>query len=247
MMLRKVLAALLTALLAIPAAASADSGTSAVATPIGTFSYSDSAIIGGAGALAGTTVFSGDMIEVGPRGSAWILLNGGMQVGVSSASRLRLKEQASGKNQIEMEMFSGTARFRTSEATPVVARLADATVRAKGANPAVGIISLLSRNKAIIGAEKGDLLVSTAHDGKSVRLREGESVEVLLVDPSAPGNPQDKNNKTTGAKTLSGGQVAIIGVVLAAVVIAIGIKLAKDNKGLTDLEKQNLVSPFKFP
>lgn len=246
MMFRRGLAALLIALLAVPAAASPNTGSPAVATPIGTFSYSDSALIAGAGALAGTTVFSGDMIEVGPRGSAWILLNGGMQVRVSSASRLRLKEIASGKNQIEMEMFSGAARFRTSEAAPVVARLADATVRAKGANPAVGIISVLSRNKAIIGAEQGDLLVSTAHDGKSLTLREGETVEVVLADPPTPGKPQGSNT-AGGAAGITGPQIAILTVVLTGVMLAIGVTLAKQNKDLTDTQKQNLVSPFKFP
>ena len=246
MMLRRGLAALLAALLAVPAVASPNSGSPAVATPIGTFSYSDAAMISGAGALAGTTIFSGDTIEIGPRGSAGILLNGGMQLRVSSASRLRLKEIASGKNQIEMEIFSGAARFRTSEAAPVVARLADATVRAKGAKPAVGIIAVLSRNKAIIGAVQSDLLVSTAHDGKSLTLHEGESVEVVLADPPDPGKPQG-SNKTTGARTLTGPQVAILSVVLVGVAIGVGVALSMRENGLTDLEKQNLISPFKFP
>jgi hypothetical protein len=247
MMARRGLVALLVALLAVPAAASPSTGSPAVATPIGIFSYSDSALIGGAGALAGTTVFSGDIIEVGPRGSAGILLHGGMQVHVSAASRLRLKELA-GAKQIELEMFSGAARFRTCEASPVLARLADAVVRAKGADPAIGIISLLSRTKAMIGAEKGELLVTTAHDGNSVTLREGDAVEVTLVDPPAPapGKPQG-TNKTTGAHALTGPQVAILSVVLGGVAVGVGLKLAMDNKGLTDLQKQNMVSPFKFP
>ncbi len=243
MMARRGLAVLLSALLVVPATAS-PSKAPAAAIPIGICSYIDSANVGGAGALAGTTVFSGDFVEVGPRGSAWILLNSGMQVRASSASRLQLKESAGATKQVEMEMFAGAARFRTSGASPVVARLADLTARAKGPKPAVGVISLLTPRRAIIGAELGELLVSTAHDRKSVTLREGESVEVTLADPPAPGKPQ---GGSTGASTLSGTQVAIIGIVIAAVVTGIGIKLAMDNKGLTDQQKQDLVSPFKFP
>lgn len=244
MMARRVLAAILVALLAVPAGASPPKVSPVAAIPIGTFSYSDSAIIGGAGALAGTTVFSGDVIEVGPRGSAWILLNGGMQVRVSSSTRLRLAQLDGSTKLVEMEMFSGAARFRTSEASPVVARLADATVRAKGAKPTVGIISILSPRKAMVGAELGELLLITAHDGRSITVREGEAVELALSDPP-PGKPQGKSG-AAGASTSRKGLIAtvIVGGIMAA---GIGIALAVNNKGLTDQEKQNLVSPFKFP
>lgn len=241
MMARRGLAVLLSFLLAIPAAASPSKTSTAVAIPIGTFSHSDSTNVSGAGALAGTTVFSGDMIEVGPRGAAGILLNSGMQVRVSSASRLRLKELGSSAKHVELEIFSGAARFRTSETSLVVARLADATVRAKGAKPAVGIISILSPNKAMIGAELGELLVSTAHDGRSITLREGEAVELTLTDPPA----QSSNEKRTRSGTLTGKQVAVIGILAALAVLLIGVTAL--STGLTDQQKQDLVSPFKFP
>jgi hypothetical protein len=35
--------------------------------------------------------------------------------------------------------------------------------------------------------------------------------------------------------------------VVAAILIAIGIKLAADNKNLANQQKQDAVSPFKFP
>ena len=245
MMARRGLAALLIALLAIPAAASPSTGSPAVAIPIGTISQSDSAVIGSADAPAGTTVFSGDLIEVRSRGSAWVLLNGGMQVRVSSEGRIRLTELAGGANRVEMEILNGAARFRTGEAAPVVARLADATVRAKGTKPAAGLISVLSSRSAIIAAENGELLVSTAHDGRSLTLREGEAVEVTLADAPAPPKPQ--GGGALGTTKLTGAQIAILGGVVAAVLTAIAIKLAMDNKDLTLAQKQNAVSPFKFP
>ncbi|MCL4524557.1 MAG: FecR domain-containing protein [Acidobacteria bacterium] len=245
MMARRGLAVLLIALLAVPAAASPATGSRAVAIPIGTISQSDAANVGGAGALPGTTVFSGDIVEVRPQGSASILLNGGMQVRVSSASRVQLRRLPGGANQVELEMFSGAALFRTSEAAPVVGRLADATVRAKGTKPAVGVISVLSRKKAVIAAEKGELLVSTSHDSKSVTLREGEAVDVTLSALPAAAMPQ--GGGTTGAGTLTGKQVAVLGTVIAAVMTAIVVWLALDHRKLTDQEKQDAVSPFKFP
>ena len=249
MMFRRGLAALLIAVLAVPLAASANTGATVSAAPIGSFSYSNSVMVGGASALAGTTVFSGDTVEVGPRGSAGILLNGGMQVLVSSASRLRLKEIAAGKNQFEMEMFSGAARFRTSAAAPLLARLADATVRAKGANSAVGIISVLSRNKAIIGAEQGELLVSTAHDGKSLTLHEGETLELTLAnEPASAQKDADKGKGNgNGAYMFSGKQIAVLGSVLAGSILLAGITVANRNNGLTRARQQDLISPFRLP
>lgn len=240
MMARRGLAALLIALLAVPAVASPANTSRAGASPIGTISQSDFAIIGGAGALAGTTVFSGDVLEVGPRGSAGILLHGGMQVRVSSESRVRLKELAGVAKGVELEIFSGAARFRVSEASGVVARLADATVRARGGKPAVGVVSVLSKKSALIAAEKGELLVSTAHDAKSVTLREGEAVEVTLAEALPQGG-------ATGARGLTGRQVAILGGVIAAVLTAIVLMRAFDNRNLTNQQKQDAVSPFKFP
>ena len=243
MMARRALAGILIALLAVPAAASPTSGSPKAALPIGTVSQSNATNISGAGALPGTTVFSGDTIEVGPRGSAWILMNGGRHVRVSSSSRIRMVGQAGGQNRVEMEIFSGAARFGSSETALVIARLADATVRAKGTQPAVGLISVLSLRKALISSEKGELLVSTAHDRRSITLREGEAVEVTLAE--VPGKPQ--TGGSTGASSLTGQQVAILGAVVAAVLIAIGIKLAMDTKDLTLQQKKDAVSPFKFP
>jgi hypothetical protein len=250
MMARRGLAFLLIALLAVPATASPSTGSPTAAVPIGTISQSDATNVGGAGALPGTTVFSGDTIEVGPRGSAWILMNGGRHVRVSSDSRIRMVEPAGGANRIEMEIFSGAARFRSGEKAAVVARLADATVRAKGTQPAVGLISVLSRRSAVISSEKGELLVSTSHDRKSLTLREGEAVEVTLTDAPAPAQeeaPSKKKRRGTGAQLFTGPQVAIVGGVIVATLLVIGITKGSGNKDLTLQEKKDAVSPFRFP
>lgn len=245
MMARRGLAVLLIALLAVPATASPSKGSPAVVAPIGTISQSDATNIGGADALPGTTVFSGDVIAVGPRGSAWILMNGGRNLRLSSDSTVRVYGQAGGANRVEMEIFRGAARFRSGENAAVIARLADATVRANSTQPAAGLISIRNRRSAIISSEMGELLVSTAHDRKSLTLREGEAVEVTLADAPAPGKPQ--TGGSSGPSNLTGRQVAILGGVVAGILIAIGIKLAMDTKDLTLQQKKDAVSPFKFP
>ncbi len=252
MMARRGPAVLLVVLLAIPAGGSPAPSSPVVPHPIGTFCQSNFANVSGAGALAGTTVFSGDIIDVRARGSAWILLSGGMQVRVSPESSLRLRELPGGASRVEMEMFNGAAHFRTGETSSLVARLADATVRAKGTAAAAGVISVLSKKRAVIAAEKGELLLSTAHDGRSVTLREGEAVEVTLADAPTPDTPQEvpqKRAKRRGAAApiLTGPQIAIIGVVVAATLASLGITGSRDNNNLTLQQKQDAVSPFKFP
>lgn len=248
MMARNGLAALLVVFLAVPAGASPSTTPRTTVIPIGAVSSGESTNIGGASAVAGTTVFSGDVIEVGPRGSAWLLLNGGTQVRIAPDSRVRLalaasKSPASTSNPIEIEVFSGTATFRTSEASPVWARLADAIIRAKGARPAVGVVAVRGDNKAMVVAEKGELWVSTTHDAKSVTLREGEAVEATLVP--APPEPGPQGSKSTPG--LTGKQLAILGTTIAVIATIIWLKLSHDNKGLTDTQKRNMVSPFQFP
>jgi hypothetical protein len=249
MMARRGLTVLLIALLAVPATASPSKGSPAAALPIGTISQSDATNVGGAGALPGTTVFSGDTIEVGPRGSASILMNGGRHVRLSSDSRVRLYGQAGDANrvEIEMEIFSGAARFRSGEKSAMVARLADATVRAKGTQPAVGLISVLSRRLAVISSEKGELLVNTAHDRKSLTLREGEVVEVILTTEQAPSQEDQKQKRRRTGGAFTRGQVAIIGGLIAGAFLLVGIRKATDTADLTNQQKQDMVSPFKFP
>jgi ferric-dicitrate binding protein FerR (iron transport regulator) len=216
-------------------AAPASSGETA--KPLGTLAISEATKIGNVSVVPGTTIFHGDVITTGSTGNAYIALRGGPQVMLGADSSARLKGSA---GPVEVEVLRGTARFRTTAETPVVARLADGTLQAKSGTSAVGLISHLTGNKALIGTEIGELELRIARGGKSVRLREGESVEVTLApDPTPPPPPP--------ARALTGPQVMIIVVISSAVILAVGLKLAMDRAGLTDTQKRNLVSPFGFP
>jgi hypothetical protein len=236
MIARQVLAAVLAAALVLPVGA-APANPGETARPLGTLAISEATKIGNVSAVPGTTVFHGDVIATGATGKANIALRGGPQIMLGADSSARLKGSA---GPVEVEVLRGTARFRTTAETPVVARLADGTLQAKPGTSAVGLISYLTGNKALIGAEKGDLELRTARGGKSVRLREGESVEVTLApDPTAPPPPP--------ATALTGPQVMIIVIISSVAILAVGLKLALDKEGLSDAQKRNLVSPFGFP
>ena len=62
----------------------------AKSVPIGTVSSCKAAAIHGTNLLPGTTIFSGDTIDVGAQGSAWIALQDGGQVQVFENSTLLL-------------------------------------------------------------------------------------------------------------------------------------------------------------
>ena len=63
-------------------------------TPIGTVSISQAATVRGVNLAPGVTIFSGDKIEVGPQGGAWIALSGGGQVHIFQNSSVRLTKTA---------------------------------------------------------------------------------------------------------------------------------------------------------
>lgn len=239
MFARQALAALLCILLAVPALA-LPTGTGARPAALGSLTYGEGILISNSSALPGSTIFSGDTIEVGARGNAFIALMGGMQIRLAEQTRVRLAKVDSG---VEIEMIKGRAFFRTSGQHPVIARLADATLRAKGETSAVGVVAVLSDTKAIFGAEKGEFLLSTAHDGRSVGLKAGEAVEVTLVpDPQAvpPGG-------TSNASSLSGKRAALVALITGAIATSVAVLLTQQGSGLTDTQKKNLVSPFRFP
>ena len=78
MFARQVLALLLVLLLAFPAWGDPNI--------VGSVASSQSATVRGTNLTPGSTIFSGDTIEVGAHGSAWITLPGGAQVQVAENS-----------------------------------------------------------------------------------------------------------------------------------------------------------------
>ncbi len=198
MLTKQALAVILLLLLAVPAWANP--------IVVGSVSRSQAATVRGTDLTPGHTIFSDDIIVVGTHGSAWIALTGGAQVQLGENSQVRLSKTT---DNVQLTIDRGLASFRTAEKSGLEASLADATIRSANGMPAVGIVSVRSPQSAIIAAQKGALLISTAHDGKSLTLREGEGVEVMLV----PG----KSNSHGAA--IIGGVAAASGALLGQTVL----------------------------
>jgi len=229
---RQALAAFLTVLLACPAWTNPN--------VVGTAAASKGATVRGSTLLPGSTIFSGDTIATGQTGSASISLTGGAQVRVGSESRIRLTRK---DEKALLELTRGRAAFRVSNASPFEARFADATLRPAGGDTAVAFINMTGERTALIAAEKGSWVVSTAHDAKSVTLRENEGVEVTL----APAPPAPQAGGASGASSLSGTWIAILGVIVAGIVTGVAVFRNSDETNLSDTDKRNEVSPFRFP
>lgn len=195
-------------------------------TAVGTVQSSVDATLRGNSLVAGTSVFGGDTIEVGQQGNVWIAFASGSELVLSANSKVEITDGTETRP-IQFEALAGKAKFLSAEKALVTVLLADATIRPKGAS-AVGFVNVLSPTAAMIGAEKGDLIVSTEHDGATMTIPAGNSVTVRIA--------QDQNAPTAIHK--GKGRVILVG--LAIVGVAAGVATA-----LTLNESRKPVSPFK--
>jgi hypothetical protein len=205
MILRQALALFLTAFLASPLWANT--------AIVGTVQNSNLATLGGANLAAGTTLYDGDTVSVAPRGDAWIDVPGGAAILVGQNSEIQLRKSSSGG--VEFEIEAGTAKFRSSGTSAVDAILADATIRALD-GAAVGYITLYGQDSAVIGAEKGDIIVTAAHDGSSRTIHEGSAIAVRLVP-----DPQQNTNVIPAKKRRK--RIVFYGALLVGGATAIGL------------------------
>jgi len=226
MVVRRIVACLLVVLIACPVFSSP--------SVVGTTATSQGARVRGVDLVPGGSIFSGDTIDVGDQGRARINLADGGMMRLDANTQIRLTRTA---EKIEFELTKGRAAFRFPGG-PVRTRLADATIASANGQEAAGVIEMVSPTKALIASAKGELLVTPSATAKSVRLHEGEGVEVTLSAPPSNG---------AAAGGLSRGAVIVIGAVLTGVVTAVAIAFAKGDTDLTDEQKRNAVSPFRFP
>ena len=241
--LRKVLAGLLALTVAAPAwglpphSASKQSKSATVEEPevVGVIVATQGASVREALAPAGTTVYSGDTL----RTSSGALVS----LGLSSAmfapeSRARFSRWQ-GRPRIELER--GRMSLRSSAGAPVEARLADAIINGIGTESTILSVAVLSEKRAIVSAERGSVIVRTPRDGKSVRLRTGESAEVAMATVA----PQESSGGAN-APTMSRGRTAVlIGVIIGGVSLAAWA--LRPDGDLARSSKQDLISPYQLP
>lgn len=234
MIARQLLASVLAGLMAAPAWC----GTHPV---VGTAGPSEAATARGMELTLGTTLFSGDTVDVNARGDAALLFGHGSMARLSEQSTLRLEK---GDSRVALELMRGHLAFWSSEQLPVEARLADASIRAANGLAAMGVMAFLSPKVVVVWAKKGSLLVSTAHDARSVSLREGEAVEMRLQSQDTQQGGGDSRAAGASAPSLTHGQWLTIAIISGAVSV---LGLAAVTGAFSNSQKQNLVSPFQFP
>jgi hypothetical protein len=203
---RQGLVIILAALLAVPSWAS---------TPVvGTVQDSNSAAVRGTPLVPGTTVFSEDKIEVGADGRALIVFPGGAQLQLQASSEARiLRPDKDGRVQVEINR--GVARFRSTGQAQLDTVLADATITPANGS-AAGYIAFLSPTSAAIGAEKGALVITTAHDGASATIPEGSTMSVRIVS-------DDTGSGVQPAVATSKGKVILLGLLIMSAVIGAAV------------------------
>lgn len=228
MVARKALAVVLISLLAVPAAWAGPRAAGSVTS-------SQAATIRGMALAPGTTVFAGDRVDVGREGAVLMALGRGSQVLIGEQSRLLLSARDS---RIEAELEAGRASLRLADGH-LAGVIGDAQVRAAG-DAAVANIGFASESKAVIFAERGELLVSAAAMGEMIRLREGEALEMTLGEPA-----QMQGNVEPDAQRRR--RVLVWGLVFGGAAGAAALAIALNRDKLSDRDKGGAVSPFQFP
>ncbi len=231
MFTRKLVALILAGIVAVPGWGASN--------PVGTVQSSNSASLRGSALVKGTTLYSGDVVNTAQQGNAWVSVPGGGQFYLAANSQAQVR-RAADNNGVQIALQQGIAKFRSTESTPIEVILADATIRP--ATAGAGYISLLTPTTAIIGAEKGAVLITTSHDGKTTTVPEGSAINVSMESGDPSGGP-------TGAPSPQGVKPAVAShawIVVTGAFIAGGLIGGAIAANLSEgSQNSNNVSPFK--
>jgi ferric-dicitrate binding protein FerR (iron transport regulator) len=237
MQFRSLLATVLsTTLLALPSLSALQ--TAAVAGP------SKSAIVRGSELTQGTNIFNGDTVEVEQGGETVLLLGHNASVRVASDSAVRFFR--CGDNSA-VQLLRGQMAFRATPQRPVEVQFGDAVIRPTAGQVVVGTVSLTSPTTASMAAEQGSFTVSTAHEGKSVLVNQGESRLATLTTPANLTNPNPPICGVAAAVVSQPTTTAWVIIGMGAAGLGAGLALSQHQTSLTCTQKGALVSPYAFP
>jgi ferric-dicitrate binding protein FerR (iron transport regulator) len=155
---------------------------------IGNVTDCQSASLLGAPLRVGSTIFTGDSVQVNSGGEVRIALPGGGQIQIFEKSVVRFVKSG---EKVEFGLDQGRAGFRSPANSSAVARIADATIQAIQ-GPATGLVEIRSDNFAYIAATKGTLEIRTEHDNSTLVLAEGIAATIPIEQEPA-GESGDKN------------------------------------------------------
>jgi hypothetical protein len=212
------------------------------AEALGNITASNAGTVRGTKLTPGSTVFSGDEITVGEHGATRIALASGAQAEVLGNSRVRLTKTG---ERIQMAVDRGQASFHTSGSNDMEALVADASVRPADGSETSVVIQSLSVTHAVIAAEKGTLLVTTAHGGKTYTVREGDAADLSVAPAGQQTGGTAPAGKTAPPSSISKKKVAWIVVGTAAATVITAYVLARNEATQSTTTLQNEISPTK--
>jgi len=208
--------------------------------PLGNVISSSNSMVRELALTPGSTVFTGDVISVSMPGETRIALKSGAQAQVLGNSSVRLTKDG---GKIQMVVDRGLASFHTFGGIGMSALVADATVRpARGAETSA-IIQSLSPTHAVIVAEKGTLLVTTAHDGKVYTVTEGEAADLSVADPQQGGAPVPAGKSAPAVSVSKKAVIWTVIIVGAAAGVTSYLLWRKETK-VSPTTLANEISPF---
>jgi hypothetical protein len=216
---RQLVAVTVASLLAVPLWASP-------ATPpsvLGIATNTQNASIAGASLAEGTNIYDGDVVSTADEGSAWVTLPGGAGILLGENSEAQIRRD-SPNGAIIFDIAQGEVRFRSTDKTLVEGFLYDATISPADSPTVSGYVEFTSPTTAIIGAESGNLLITTSHDGASRMIPAGATMEVRMIPSQQEGQNQ---NRTAKRRT---GMIVLLGVAMIAAITVVAIVLNHHEK-----------------
>jgi ferric-dicitrate binding protein FerR (iron transport regulator) len=149
-----------------------------------------------------------------------MILTGGSRALMTGDTQARLSRDGSS---IDLELMRGKMEFTSSAKSQVEGSVGDVSFRPENpSQTAVAAMSLDGSNHTVLYADKGDWIVTTAHDGHSMILRSGTHIEGVLTAA------QDQNDNTAPAqeKKKKKRKMAVIWIGTAIAGTATGLGMA---------------------
>jgi len=234
---RQLAAALLSTLLAaLPSLA-----TPQVVAVAGPSKY---AVAHGNDVAQGMNIMNGDIVEVSQNGETILLIGHNASVHVPSNSAVRIFKCG---DRSVVQLLRGQLTFRATPQQTVHVQLGDAMVQPTTGQQVIGIVALSSPTTANLTAQQGSFTVSTAHDGKSALVNQGETRQATLSSAADVSNPNPPICGVAAAVVTSPATIAWVTMGIGAAAAAGTLALTQTQTQLTCPQKGALVSPYAFP
>ncbi len=192
----------------------------------------------------GTNIMNGDVVEVAQNGETILLIGHNATVRVPGGSSVRIFKCG---DRSVVQLLRGQVTFRATPQQAVHVQLGDAMIQPAAGRQVIGTVALTSPTTASLMAQQGSFTVSTAHDGKSAVVNQGETRQATLSSPGEVANPNPPICGVPAAVVTSAATVAWVTVGLGVAGVATGLALSETSTPLKCPQKGAEVSPFAFP